>query len=120
MIEFEAYLLAWSGRADGLSTPARAGVYRVEGLAQPLTLAVAGSPAEAAPALAPACNLAVLAGADYRAFTYRSAAETVAEVRQARPGRRLFGLFLALAAFFWLAELWLVNQRPAGAKTGGK
>jgi len=109
-------LVTWSGRADALATPARAGVYRMEGLAQPLTLAVAGSPAEAAPALASARNLAILAGVDYRTLTYRSAAESAGDVQRARHGQSLFGLFLALAAIFWLVELWLVNQRPAAAK----
>ena len=108
-------VVSWTGRADALVTPARAGVYRVEGLAQPLTLAVAGTPAEAAAALAPARNLAVLAGTDYRAFSYHSAAESAGDVQRARHGQSLFGLFLALAAIFWLIELWLVNQRPAVA-----
>ena len=108
-------LVAWSGRADALATPARAGVFRVEGLAQPLTLAVSGSPAEAAPALTPARSLAVLAGTDYRAFTYRSAAESAGDVQRARHGQSLFGVFLALAAVCWLLELWLANQRPAVA-----
>ena len=106
-------VVAWTGRADALATPARAGVYRVEGLAQPLTLAVAGSPGEAAPALAPAHNLPVLAGVDYCALAYRSASESASDVQGARHGQSLFGLFLALAAIFWLVELWLVNQRPA-------
>jgi hypothetical protein len=113
-------LVTWSGRADALATPARAGVYRVEGLAQPLTLAVAGSPAEAAPALASTRNLAILAGVDYRTLTYRSAAESAGDVQRARHGQSLFGLFLALAAIFWLVELWLVNQRPAAAKAIGR
>ncbi|MEI8241937.1 MAG: VWA domain-containing protein [bacterium] len=107
--------VAWSGRADALATPARAGVYRVEGLPQPLTLAVAGSPGEAAPARVPARGLAVLAGSDYRTLTCRSASESAGEVQRARHGQSLFGLFLALAACFWLLELWLVNQRPAAA-----
>ena len=106
-------LVTWAGRAEGLAAPARAGVYRVEGLAQPLTLAVAGSPAEAEPALASARNLAILSGTDYRTFTYRNAVETTGEVQNARCGQGLFGLFLALAASFWLVELWLVNQHPA-------
>ena len=108
-------MVSWSGRADSLTTPARAGVYRVEGLAQPLSLAVAGSPTEAAPALAPARSLAVLAGTNYRTLTYRSAAETASDVQHARHGQSLFGLFLALAAIFWLIELRLVNHRPAVA-----
>ena len=108
-------LVSWSGRAEALSTPARAGVYRVEGFTQPLTLAVSGSPAEAAPTLASARKLAVLAGTGYDTLTYRSAAESAAGVQRARRGQSLFGLFLTLAAACWLAELWLVNQRRPAA-----
>jgi hypothetical protein len=106
-------VVAWSGRADGLVTPARAGIYRVEGLAQPLTLAVAGAPAESVPTLAAARNLALLAGTDYRVFTYRTASESASDVQAARHGQSLFGILAALAALFWLLELWLSNQRPA-------
>ena len=107
--------VSWSGRAGALPVPARAGLYRVEGLAQPLTLGVAGNPVEAAPALVSARSLPVLAGVEYQTLVYHSAQETANAVQEARRGQSLFGFFLALAALFWLVELWLVNQRPAVA-----
>jgi len=106
---------SWSGRLADLRAPARAGVFRVEGVAPGLTLAVAGDPAECVPARAAGGSLPGLAGTPYRLFACRDAAGTLRDVQTARRGRSLFGPLLALAALCWLAELWLVNQRPARA-----
>lgn len=104
-------VLSWQGRAETLSASARAGIYRVEGLPQPLLLAVAGNPAEAVPGQADAHRLPLLAGTECRVLAYAGAAETAEAVQQARQGRSLMGLFLGLAALLWLAELLLLNQR---------
>jgi len=114
--------ISWQGHAEALMAPARAGVYRVSGLTQPLTLAVAGNPSEAVPGQADARRLPLLAGTDCRVLDYASAAETSAAVQQARQGRSLMGFFLGLAALLWLAELLALRQRlpetPAATPTG--
>lgn len=103
--------LAWCGQWGACTAPARAGVYRVTGASEPLTLAIAGSPAESAPARADPGAVPVLAGLDYRRIAGVHAVADAAAVRQARQGRGLAGWLLLLAGLVWLAELWVVHAR---------
>jgi hypothetical protein len=98
--------LQWSGRNESLTAPARAGVYRFEGMNPPVSLAVSGDPSEDGvrdfgrePPL--------LAGVVHRTLPYQNAAGVRNEVFAARRGANLFGAFLTLAILFWVFELWL-------------
>jgi hypothetical protein len=98
--------LQWRGRCDGLTAPARAGVYRVEGVTPPLTVAVSGDPAEDG-VRGVGGDVPLLAGSSCRVLPYRDAAGLLHEVHAARRGAGLFGACLAVAALLWALELWL-------------
>jgi len=109
-------VLKWDGHSGDLVTPARAGVFCVEGLGKPMTVAVFGAPDEAEQGLVR--NPSVLAGVEYLNLVYRSAEGTAADIKQARRGHSLFGLFIMLAGVFWMLELVLANLKPVKLKEG--
>lgn len=98
--------LQWTGRSDVLSAPARAGVYRVEGVTPLLTVAVSGDPTEDGVRVS-AGDLPMMAKNSYQVLPYQDAGRLRREVYAARRGVSLFGTCLALAALCWALELWL-------------
>jgi hypothetical protein len=98
--------LSWNGRSAALSAPARAGIYRVEGLTPPLTVAVSGDPSEDSVRVADS-ERSLLVGVPHRVLPYRDAAGLLGEIHAARRGASLFGACLVLAALVWALELAL-------------
>lgn len=101
----------WSGAADAIPPPARAGLYEVvrDGGA-PELLAVRGDDSEADSARSAPGDVPMFAGVRHRYLRYNGSAAMLGAVMAARSGLPLYAVFAGLAACFLVAETIIASR----------
>jgi hypothetical protein len=94
----------WTGPRERLPAPVRAGVYQLDGLGEPVVIAVRAAPGEGLTRYAEGSGAALLAGLGARDVAISTPADAVADWQQQRRGLDLTPWLLLLALLAWLVE----------------